>query len=95
MLSTAYFVHRVILGLCYISTMIRFRLDRLLKDRDWSAYRLAKESGLHPNVLSKYVNNQVREISLQTLNAMCGALKCQPGELMEYARDRKTSARNR
>jgi putative transcriptional regulator len=70
--------------------MIRFRLNKLLTDRGWTAYRLAKESGLHPNVLSKYVNNQVREISLDTLNVMCATLRCQPGELIEYVRDRKS-----
>ena len=69
--------------------MIMFRLDKLLKKRDWTAYRLAKESGIHPSVLSKYVNNQVREISLETLNSMCSALRCQPGELIEYLRDKK------
>jgi len=70
--------------------MIRLRLDKLLKDRKWTAYRLTKESGIHPNVLSKYVNNQVREISLDTLNVMCGALKCQPGDLIEYVREKKS-----
>jgi putative transcriptional regulator len=80
-----YYTHRGI-----VRDMIRFKLDRLLKDRDWSAYRLAKESGIHPNVLSKYINNQVREISLETLNVMCAALKCQPGELIQYVRDKKS-----
>jgi putative transcriptional regulator len=69
--------------------MIRFRLDKLLKNRGWTAYRLAKVSGLHPSVLSKYVNNQVREISLDTLNTMCKALRCRPGELIEYVADKK------
>ena len=67
-----------------VRCVIRFRLDKLLKKREWTAYRLAKDSGMHPSVLSKYVNNQVREISLETLNAMCKALHCRPGELIEY-----------
>ena len=64
--------------------MIRFRLDKLLKRRGWTAYRLAKESSIHPSVLSKYVNNQVREISLDTLDAMCRTLGCKAGDLVEY-----------
>jgi len=40
-------------------------------------------------VLSKYVNNQMREISLETLNTLCSALRSQPGELIEYVRDKK------
>ena len=59
-------------------------------DANLDGRRLAKESGIHPNVLSKYVNNQVREISLDTLNVMCGALKCQPGDLIEYVREKKS-----
>jgi len=69
--------------------MIRFRLDKLLKARGMTAYRLSMESGIQQIVLSKYVHNQVREISLETLNALCAALRCQPGELIEYLRDKK------
>ncbi len=69
--------------------MIRFRLEMLLEKRGWTAYRLAKESGLHPSVLGKYVNNQVREISLDTLNTMCKALRCRVGELIEYVPDKR------
>lgn len=73
--------------------MIQFRLDRLLEKRGWTAYRLAKSSGIHPSVLSKYVNNQVREISLDTLNALCEALNCRAGDLIEYVPDGQHKAR--
>jgi putative transcriptional regulator len=69
--------------------MIRFRLAKLLKDRELTAYRLSMESGIHQRVLGKYVNNQVREISLDTLNTMCKALRCRVGELIEYVPDKK------
>lgn len=69
--------------------MITFRLDKVLARRGWTAYRLAKESKTHPGVLSKYINNQVKEISLETLNALCGALRCQPGDLIEFVADSK------
>jgi len=69
--------------------MIRIRLDKLLKQRDWTAYRLTQESGIHPSVLSKYKHNDVKEISVETLNALCKALRCQPGELIEYVRDKR------
>jgi putative transcriptional regulator len=69
--------------------MIRIRLDKLLKDRDWSAYRLAKESGIHPSVLSKYRHNEVMEISVETLDAMCKALRCAAGDLIQHVPDKK------
>ena len=69
--------------------MIRIRLEKLLKQRGWTAYRLGQESGIHPSVLSKYRHNEVREISVDTLNALCKALRCRAGELIEYVPDRK------
>jgi len=73
--------------------MIVFRLDKLLEKRGWSAYRLAQESGIHPSVLSKYVNNQVREISLETLDAMCRTLACRAGDLIEYVAETRSTSR--
>ena len=71
--------------------MIRFRLDEVLEKRGWTAYRLAKESGIHPSVLSKYVNNQVREISLDTLDALCKSLACRAGDLIEYVAESRST----
>ena len=76
-----------------VRRMIIFRLDKVLEKRGCTAYKLAKESGIHPSVLSKYVNNQVREISLDTLNALCEALKCRAGDLIEYVPDSKQKSR--
>ena len=73
--------------------MIQFRLDKLLEKRGWTAYRLAKESGIHPSVISKYVNNQVREISLDTLDALCRTLRCRAGDLIEYVAESESPSR--
>ena len=76
-----------------VRRMIQCRLDKLLEKRGWSAYRLAQESGIHPSVLSKYVNNQVREISLDTLDALCRTLGCRAGDLIEYVTESRTKSR--
>jgi putative transcriptional regulator len=70
----------------YSGDVIILRLDKLLKARGLSAYRLAQESGIHPSVLLKYRHNEVREISVDTLDALCKALHCQPGDLIAYVR---------
>lgn len=68
--------------------MIVFRLDKLLSARDWTDYRLAQESGLHPNVIGKYRKNLVKRPDLEVLNRMCEILQCDVGELMVYATDK-------
>lgn len=73
--------------------MILFRLEKLLKDRDWTDYRLSQESGLHPNVIGKYRRNGVKRPDLGALNTMCAVLQCGIGDLMEYVPDKKAKAR--
>jgi DNA-binding Xre family transcriptional regulator len=90
-MSAYYFVHCVLGAACYSSLMIIFRLDKLLRKRGWSAYRLAQVSGIHPSVLSKYVNNQVREISLETLDALCRTLACKAGDLIENVAESRST----
>lgn len=83
-----YYTVRVI-----VPRMIIFRLDRLLVKRGWTAYRLAQESGIHPSVLGKYRHNEVKEISLETLNSLCKALSCRAGDLIEYVAEGKSSSK--
>lgn len=76
-------------------TMIRFRLEELLKARDWTDYRFAQESGIGANVIGKYRRNLVRQPDLRVVSKMCATLKCGIGDLMEYVPEKakpKTSA---
>jgi len=73
--------------------MIRFRLDELLKERGWSAYRLAKETGLHNSVIGKYRHNQALEARVDVLNRLCAALNCGIADLIEYVPDKKARKR--
>jgi DNA-binding Xre family transcriptional regulator len=64
-----------------------FRLAELLEDKGWSAYRLAKESGIpQPTVyrlLSDREDTDAR-ISLRMLDKLCETLGCTVAELLEY-----------
>ena len=75
------------LAAIYSYYMIRLRLETLLKDCGWTAYRLSKESGIHPTVIRKYYHNRVKSVSLETLDVMCKTLGCQPGDLIEWVTD--------
>lgn len=72
--------------------MIIFRLDKLLKARGWTDYRMSQESGLHPNVIGKYRKNLVKRPDLEVINSMCEVLRCGVGDLMEHVDKAKPKA---
>jgi putative transcriptional regulator len=67
--------------------MIRLRLDYLLLDHQMKLKQLAEATGIAMNNLSVLKTNKARAIRFSTLEAICRALKCQPGDLMEYVDD--------
>jgi putative transcriptional regulator len=67
--------------------VIRVRLDHLLLDKQMKLKDLAAATGIAVNNLSILKTNKARAIRFSTLGAICAALGCQPGELLEYVRD--------
>jgi putative transcriptional regulator len=73
--------------------MIRFRINDVLDRRDWTAYRLALESGLNHSVIWKIQSGKARRVDVNTLNRLCEVLQCTVGELIEYVPDKPTGKR--
>lgn len=67
--------------------MIRVRLDYLLLDNRMKLTELAEKTGIALNNLSILKTNNARAIRFSTLNAICKALNCSPGDLLEYVPD--------
>ena len=67
--------------------MINIRLDYLLLDRRMKLKDLAEATGLAVNNLSVLKTNKARAIRFSTLNSLCKALNCTPGDLFEYIPD--------
>ena len=67
--------------------MINIRLDYVLLDRRMKLKDLAEVMGLAVNNLSILKTNKARAIRFSTLNAICKALNCTPGDLIEYIPD--------
>lgn len=63
------------------------RLDRMMADRKISLNELSEKVGVTTVNLSKLKNGHVSAIRFSTLTALCSALDCQPGDLLEYAED--------
>lgn len=63
---------------------IVLRLDRVMADRKISLNELSEKVGVANVNLSKLKNGHVSAIRFSTLIALCEALNCQPGDIIEY-----------
>lgn len=71
----------------YVMGKIVLRLDRMMVERKMSLNRLAECVGISNVNLSKIKNNKVTAIRFSTLAAICEALECEVGDILEYQRD--------
>lgn len=69
--------------------MINIRLDYVLLDRRMKLKDLAEATGLAVNNLSILKTNKARAIRFSTLNSLCKALNCTPGDLIEFITDKE------
>ena len=71
---------------------IILRLDRVMADRKMSLNELSEKVGVANVNLSKLKNGHVSAIRFSTLEAICKALNCQPGDILEYRPDEGSDA---
>jgi len=65
-------------------SQITFHLDDLLEKKGMTLTELADRVGVTLVNLSVLKNDRARAIRFSTLEAICDALDCQPGDLMTY-----------
>ena len=72
---------------CYISDMIsnmvKIQLEQILEKQGKTLYWLAKQTGISYNALAKINKNEVSRLELDTIEKICGTLKCSAGDLLE------------
>ena len=66
---------------------IILRLDRVMADRKMSLNELSERVGVSNVNLSKLKTGKVSAIRFSTLSAICNALDCQPGGILEYVKE--------
>lgn len=66
---------------------IVLRLDRVMADRKMSLNELSERVGVANVNLSRIKTGKISAIRFSTLNAICEALDCQPGDILEYVED--------
>ena len=67
--------------------MIIINVDVMLAKRKMSVTELTEKVGITMANISLIKNGKVKAIRLDTLNKLCAALDCQPGEIFEYQPD--------
>lgn len=66
---------------------IRINLDVMMAKRKKGVTELAKEIDITLANLSILKNGKAKAVRLETLNAICKALDCQPGDILEFVPD--------
>lgn len=67
---------------------IIINIDVMLAKRKMSVTELTEKVGITMANLSILKNGKARAVRLSTLEAICRALKCQPGDILEYKSDK-------
>ena len=67
--------------------MIVINLDVVMARRKMGLTELAEQVDLTMANLSILKNNKAKAIRFSTLEAICKALNCQPGDIIEYVED--------
>jgi putative transcriptional regulator len=73
--------------------MIEVRVDGLLENRGRSFYWLAKETGISHTTLWRLKKGKALGINFETLEKMCRALECQPGDVLSHTNGKKIRKR--
>lgn len=68
---------------------IQINLDVMLARRKMKSNDLAARIGITPQNLSILKTGKARAIRLETLDAICRHIRCQPGDILEYIEDER------
>ena len=73
---------------------IIINLDVMMAKRKKGLTELAGEGDITLANLSILKNNKAKAVRLSTLNAICKALECQPGDILQYVEDEEEDSGN-
>ena len=100
--SSIIYGYRILLRRRLHSHGILARMVTLLRVRDvaerkgiTTAYQLQKAAQLHPGHAAKLWKGDVEMIGLKTINTLCEALGCEPGDLLVRVQNGKPSDRKK
>ena len=66
---------------------IIINIDVMLAKRKMSVTELSERVGITMSNISVLKNGKAKAVKISTLNSICKALDCQPGDILEYVED--------
>ena len=73
---------------------IIFNIDVMLAKRKMSVTELAEKVGITLANMSILKTGKAKAVKVSTLQKLCEALDCQPGDLLEYRKNSEFGIRN-
>ena len=70
-----------------VDVAIRINIDVMLAKRKMSVTELSERVGITMANISILKNGKAQAIKVSTLDAICKALACQPGDILEYVEE--------
>ena len=67
--------------------MIIINIDVMLAKRKMSVTELSEKVGITMANISILKNGKAKAIKIETLDKICKALQCQPGDILEFKED--------
>lgn len=67
--------------------MIIVNIDVMLAKRKMSVTELSERVGITMANISILKNGKAKAIKIQTLDKICEALECEPGDILEYKKE--------
>src|SRR6185295_772049 len=74
-------------------SMIKIRIGWLIKEHGRTFYWLSKTTGISHTTLWRLKKDKALGINFVTLEKLCEALHCQPGDLLSFSNQKRPSSR--
>src|SRR4030095_2250228 len=73
--------------------MIKIRIEQLIKEQRKTFYWLAKATGISHTTLWRLKKDKALGINFVTVEKLCEALDCQPGDFLSFTNQKKPGRR--
>ena len=74
--------------------MIKIQINELLENRGRTFYWLAKETGVSHTTLWRLKKGKAYGITFETVEKICQALDCQPGDIVKLVPEKRSTKRS-